>query len=169
MSETVYPLLDGFTLNTQLRHNLMFQALALRETHDRLRRAGAYKPRVVTIPEDASVTAIPKFDAYEYQVYLTPGSVLWAWRFVGRPGAKYSIQIRDGCTDVKLWSEVVSMAVSQGNKGPGQGKQNLFPTLLTIGQPGTLTVEICSLAATDSLNTQLIIDAAEPVLEEECA
>ena len=172
----VYPVMDGFIYNTKLRHNLTFMALVLREKFNELRRSGAYRTRWLTIPEDPSQIKIPAFDAYEYQAHVVPGSVYWGWIFVGPPEsrdvpggpAKFSVQVTDGCTDVPLWSEVVSMKNSAGVILPGQGKQNLMSKLLVVGQPGILNVQITSLLSTDASNTQLILCGAEPVSEDLC-
>ena len=160
-----YPLIDGFLYNTRLRPNMTMLAMSL-DRYEPLRRAGAYRVRCFTIPNNTQVTQVPARDAYEYQKECIPGTVIWGWTFVAGTPGNYSIIVTDGCTDVALQSEVLSMKNSQGQKiNPGQGKQNLLPDLLVIGEPGLLNVQICNLSGA-ATGVQLILWGAMPVPEQ---
>jgi len=148
-----YPIVDGFLLNTGLKCDLTFMALAIRE-YVAVRRSGGLRSRTWLIPEDARGTAIPARDAFEYQVYLEPGSAIWAYTF-NAPANLFSFQVTESCTDVPLISEPVnSLGVTN--------VQQLLSKPLVIGAPGLLNVQICSLAATDTTGVQLILWGGEP-------
>jgi hypothetical protein len=147
-----YPIRDGFLQNTQLKCDLTFLALAVNE-YRAIRRSGGLRARVWLIPEDAKATAIPSRDAYEYQVYLEPGSAIWGYSFVASAG-QFSWQVTDDCTDVPLLSEPVTSL--------GTGVQQLLSKPLVISMPGLLNVQICSLAAADTFGVQLALWGGEP-------
>ena len=48
-----YPIIDGFLFKQSLRCDLRFLSLAVNE-YDALRRAGAFRPKMWSIPNDPS-------------------------------------------------------------------------------------------------------------------
>lgn len=165
MNAQGYPIIDGFLYNTRLRPNMTFLSMALQEFED-LRRAGAYRSRILCIPENAKATSIPAANEYTYQCAVVPGSAYWGWSFVG--SKLFSIQIQDGCTKAVLFDRECCMGNVSGSLNPGQGKQNPFGKLLVIGQPGVINVTICSLDNVADTGIQLVLYGGEPVPQEEC-
>lgn len=148
-----YPVIDGFLLKTQLRCNLTFLSLAVRE-YEALRRSGNLRSRVWTIPNDPANQSIPARDAFEFQTFMLPGSAIWGYTFIGAK-SQFSCQITDSCTDVPLFSEPI---VSTGSN-----KQQFLSKLLVIAEPGLLNVQICSLAASDTFGVQVALWGGEPL------
>lgn len=148
-----YPIIDGFVLKTSLRPNLTFIALAVKE-YEALRRSGNLRCRNWTIPNDPNNQTIPARDAFEYQVFMLPGSAIWGYSFIGQAG-QFSFQVTDACTDVPFFSEpIVSL---------GTNKQQLLSKLQVISKPGLVNVQICSLAAVDTKNVQVVLWGGEPL------
>jgi hypothetical protein len=155
-----YPVRDGFLLDTTLRCNYTFKSLAL-SNFEPLRRAGAYRSRMWTVPTDPRNITIPKYDAYEYQCFLPVGSAIWGYIF-NAPQNQFSFQVKDACTDVPLWSEPI---VSTGQTH----KQQRLSKLLVVGNPGLLNIEICNLTGSDATNVQIILCGGIPVEPGVCA
>jgi hypothetical protein len=159
-----YPLIDGFLLDTSLKCDLTFRSLALTEW-ERLRRAGAFRSKIWTIPDDSNI-GIPAFDSYEKEISCVPGSAIWGFVFVSPSGSgPFSIQIRDACTDVAIASEVIRAdKFNAGTNGTPQSVyQQPFSRLLVVAHQGLLSVEICSLQSTNQLGVQLALFGGEPV------
>jgi hypothetical protein len=153
-----YPIIDGFLLNTQLKCDLTFFALAIEEFRA-LRRSGSYRTRCWCIPNDPSqiANAIPPRDTVEFQVYCEPGSAIWAYSFPA-PRNQYSFQVTDACTDVPLLSEpVFSLGGVRGSQA-----QQLLSKLLIVSKPGLLNVQISSVFAAEPLGIQLVLWGGEP-------
>lgn len=151
-----YPVLDGFLLDTKVRCNLKFRSIALTEW-DRIRRAGSYKYKVWVCPSSNEIV-IPAQDSYEKELKAVPGSAIWGFSFVfGTNPGPFSFNIRDACTDVWGWSEVV-----RGDRF-NTPTQHPFGKLLVVSAPGLITVEIASLQATDASGVQLLLHGGEPV------
>jgi hypothetical protein len=155
-----YPIVDGFLLNTGLKCDLTFMALAIGQ-YIAVRRSGGLRSRTWLIPEDSQANPIPARDAYEYQVYMDPGSVIWAYTFLA-PAGLFSWQVTESCTDVPLLSEpVTSLGVLN--------VQQLLTKPLVVGAPGLLNVQICSLATEDTTGVQLILWGGEPTRSGPCS
>jgi hypothetical protein len=148
-----YPVIDGFLLKTQLRCNLTFLSLAVRE-YEALRRSGNLRCRAWTIPNDPANQSIPARDALEYQVFMLPGSAIWGYTFLGAKG-QFSFQATDSCTDVSLFSETIASS--------GSNRQQLLSKLAVVAEPGIMNVQICSLAASDTFGVQVILWGGEPL------
>jgi hypothetical protein len=147
-----FPVIDGFSFDTNLRCDLQFENLAIQQ-YDALRRASAYRFKNWLVPKDSTVM-IPAFDSYEYQLYLKPGSAIWGYVFWQVAGL--SFQLRDSCDDVPLFSEP---STNQTHSSPYQ--QQYLTKLLIVGHPGTLTVEICNTLDT-AQQCQLVLSGGEP-------
>jgi len=155
-----YPIIDGFLLDTTLRCNLTFKSLAL-ANYEALRRAGAYRSKMWTVPTDPANVSIPARDAFEYQCFLPPGSAVWGYIF-NAPQNQFSFQVKDACTDVPIWSEPI---VSTGQRR----KQQRLSKLLVVGNPGLLSVEICNLTSNAQTGIQLILCGGIPVEPGVCS
>lgn len=158
-----YPVLDGFDYSTNLRCNLTFRNLATQQ-YEELRRSRAYKNKAWLVPKDSTVL-IPARDSYEYQLYMKPGSAIWGYTFVAATGESegtLSFNVRDGCDDIPLFSEVTTrQAVSIPYP------QQYLAKLLVLGHPGLLNVEICNTYATAQLG-QLVLWGGEPAENPKC-
>jgi len=158
------PITDGFLYNQKLRCNLTFLALALRE-FENLRRAGGIRSKTWCIPEDSQSFVVPAFDSYEFQIYGIPGSAIWGYTFLtpeaNGPTGQMAFNVVDTCTDVAIASEV-KLQNTAGVIAPGQGLQQPFSRLITIGPPGLLNVTITNTFPTDQ-KAQLYLYGGEPV------
>jgi hypothetical protein len=162
----LYPVIDGFMYASKQRCNLTFRSVALQE-YDLLRRAGAYRQKTWLVPQDSTIL-IPAYDSYEKQLWMPPGSVIWGYSFVGLTGLQtdsdepgtQSWQVRDGCDDVPLFSEVVTQMFQFDKLHPVQQVQ--LTKLLIIGPPGTLNVVICNTFAVPKMG-QLVLYGGEPI------
>lgn len=159
----MYPVTDGFTFLRDLRCGLQFLDLVLEQYED-LRRSGGMRNRTWLVPKDSNIL-IPARDSYEYQVPLVPGSAIWGYCFIAdtadpeiTPPGTLSFNIRDGCNDQPLFSEVVTRLYGGAPPYPTQ----LLSKLLILGRPGLLNVEICNTYATAMLG-QLALYGGEPV------
>jgi len=159
-----FPITDGFVMSTKQRCKLTYRDIVL-EQYEKLRRAGGYRQKQWLVPKDSTIV-IPKFDSYEYQLFMEPGSAIWGYTFVANTGggdvespkATLSFNIRDGCDDIPVFSEVVTQIISGGNFS----KQQFFSTLLIVGKPGLLNVEICNTYDVDFAPAQLVLYGGEP-------
>jgi hypothetical protein len=152
-----YPIIDGFTLKTNLRCNLTFRSMAIQQ-YESLRRSRAFRTKAWCIPADSSVAAIPAFDSLEYQVYMKPGSAIWGYTFTGFGNNNLidSFQITESCTNVPLFSEFVT------KQPEDNAQQQYLSCLLIVPAPGLLNVEIATTQAVDR-KRQLILWGGEPV------
>lgn len=158
-----YPVISGFNLDTSLKCDLAFSPLAIAE-YDDLLRSGAYRSKSWQVPPDANAEAIPAFKSFHYELYAIPGAVIWGFGFTDSANAgPFSFQVRDACTDVVLFSEHVR------TDAYADVDQQFLPKLLTIATPGLISVEVCSLQATDARGVQLVLYGAEPVAPVECS
>jgi hypothetical protein len=162
MSTAPYPILDGFRLNTLLRCDLTFGSLAI-EQYNALRRVRAFRSKGWCVPNDTQSELIPAFDSYEYQVHMKPGSAIWGYTFTGDSSGTDSFQVRETCTDVPLFSEVLT---KQPETAPLLGEaswaqQQMLPSLLVVPAPGLLHVEIATTSSTPRA-IQLILWGGEP-------
>jgi hypothetical protein len=148
-------IIDGFLFNTRLKCNLQFLPMAL-DQYEPLRRAGAFKTWILTVPEDPQSSPIPAFDAFEYQTRCKPGSTYWAYSLIGAAGS-FSVQITDSCTDVPLFSEVIL------STGDSNAVQCPLPRLLIVPEPGLLNVQICNLTSENVTGVQFILWGGQPV------
>jgi hypothetical protein len=162
MSTLPYPILDGFCLDTSLRCDLTFGALAI-EQYNSLRRVRAFRSKGWCVPNDTAVQQIPAFDSYEYQVFVKPGSAIWGYTFTGDSSGTDSFTVRETCTDVPLFSEAVTKRVESADLlgEPLWAQQQLLPALLIVPQPGLLHVEIATTSSTPR-RIQLILWGGEP-------
>lgn len=155
-----YPVTDGYNLSTKFRCALRYRDLAVQQ-YEELRRSGAYRSKTWLAPKDSSVL-IPARDSFEYQIYLLPGSAIWGYSFIAATGGQLgagtlSFNVRDGCDDLALFSEVSTFQI-QSNPYP----QNYLAKLWIIGKPGILNVEICNTYGTAE-TAQLALYGGEPV------
>ena len=168
LTDQSYPVIDGFTFSTLERCNLRFRNLAIHE-FEAIRRAGALRNKMWLTPQDSTIL-IPARDSYERQIWMPPGSVIWGYTFIGNSGEQtgeepddtgtQSWEIRDGCDDVPLWSEVVTQQFyAVGNRVP---IQNYLTKPLLIGPPGLINVVICNTYPSAQVG-QLIMFGGEPV------
>lgn len=162
-----YPVSDGFLLNTHLRCNLRFRSMVLAE-FEALRRAGSYRSKYWVVPRDSNI-AIPARNSFEYQENVVPGSALWGflWTQSGNAGP-FSFQVREACTKVPLFSEVVradnfSASISGDEPAPVAYP---FGRLLIVPTPGLISIEICSQQTTDATGVQLVLCGGEPMCPE---
>lgn len=159
--QDAYPVIDGFVFASQQRCGLRFRDVVL-EQFEALRRAGGFRSKTWLAPKDSSFQ-IPARDSFEYQLFLKPGSVIWGYTFVAVTGQQQaetpgtmSFNVRDGCDDIPLFSEVVTRQ-NQTTPYP----QQYLSKLLIVGRPGLLNVEICNTFA--AANTgQLVLWGGEP-------
>jgi hypothetical protein len=165
--EAAYPVRDGFVLRTDHRCEATFLDVVVAE-YEALRRLRAMRPKYWMVPVAHSYWAIPSLDAYELELTVVPGGVIWGWIFVPVDGATgpFSFQVRDSCTDVPLLSEVVRTDQFTGGDMDGNTSfsysQNLLSKLLIVPAPGLLTVEICSQQSSPA-RVQLVLCGGEPV------
>jgi hypothetical protein len=160
-----FPITDGFTFSRNQRCAYTFRDVATQE-YEALRRAGGYRFKTWLCPTDSNAILIPAFGSYEYQITkMKPGSAIWGYSFFGQsaPGVAGSgilgFNIRDGCSDVPLFSEV---AIGTLSSPQFQAVPTRFLTkLLIIGAPGLINVEM-----TNTYNTaqqaQLALYGGEP-------
>jgi hypothetical protein len=157
-----YPIMDGFTLNTSLRCNLRFRALAL-QNFEGMRRASGFRSKYWLCPESASLV-IPAYDSYEYGIPVVPGSVIWGFIFVTNDNdGPFSIQVTESCTDIPLFSEVVrgdNFLLSDSAEPPPE--QQFLPRPLVVPPPGLLHAVICSQQGSDATGVQLVLCGGEP-------
>lgn len=157
--EDQYTIADGFLLATDLRCNLKFKSLAIRE-YEALRRSGSMRTKMWTVPTDTSAIQIPAYDSYEYQLFMRAGSAIWGVSLIGPwggPGGTLSFTLKDGCDDVALQSEFVSR---QPVSGPAP--QQYLARLLIVPPPGTLNIIIASTFSSPQ-QAQLVLWGGEPV------
>jgi hypothetical protein len=161
-SNLPYPILDGFRLNTLLRCDLTFGALAI-EQFNSLRRTRAFRSKAWCVPNDTQSQLIPAFDSYEFQVFMKPGSAIWGYTFTGDSNGTDSFQVRETCTDVPLFSEFITKMPETAEllgETPW-AKQQLLSGLLVVPAPGLLHVEIATTSSTPRA-IQLILWGGEP-------
>ena len=150
-----YPIVDGFRLNTLLKCDLQFMALATKQ-FEAMRRSGAMRSRMWLTPE-SNAFVIPARDSYEYAFPVVPGSLIWGFIFVSSGNARpFSIKVIESCTDVPLFGEVI-----RGDNFVGTG-QRFLPRPLVIPEPGLVNVQICSQQGTDASGVQFILCGGEP-------
>lgn len=161
-----YPIVDGFVLDTLLKCNLQFRALATQK-FEAIRRASGMRSRWWLCPESAATDfEIPAFDAYEYAIPIVPGSVIWGFIFVASGNAgPFSFNVSDNCTDVPLFSEVIR-ADNFGLNSLQASRQQFLPRPVTIAEPGLVNVQICSQQTTAAQGVQLILCGGEPVTRQ---
>ena len=147
-----YPVIDGFVLNTKLRCNLTFGAMAIQE-YEAIRRSGSYRTRAWCVPGD-STSQIPAQDAIEHQLHMDPGTVIWGFTFIATAGL-FSWQATESCTDVPLNSEPI---IASANT-----RQQFLPKRWVISIPGLVNVQIMSLATVPTSGVQLVLWGGEPV------
>jgi hypothetical protein len=162
-----YPIVDGFTLNTNLRCNLRFQALAL-QRFEAMRRSGGMRSKYWVTPQN-SYLSIPAYDAFEESIAIVPGSIIWGIIFVNSVvegvvnSGPFSFQITESCTDVPLFSEVVRTDLYEASDGiEARNGQKILARPLIISEPGQLNVQICSQQSTAALGVQVILCGGEP-------
>lgn len=168
-ADQAYPVIDGFTFSTKFRCNMRFRNVAVQE-YEAIRRAGALRNKSWLTPQDSTIL-IPALDSYERQIWMPEGSVIWGYTFVGLCGEQdndspeeagtQSWEVRDGCDDVPLFSEVVTQQLYAGQ--PNRLLiQNYLAKPLLVGPPGLINVVICNTFRTPQVG-QLILYGGEPV------
>jgi hypothetical protein len=166
MSTLPFPIIDGFPLNTKQRCNLKFKALAIEQFID-LRRSKAFRSKAWCVPNDVTAFPIPARGSFEYQVYMKPGSAIWAYTFTGDAtaggnGGIDSFQFRETCTDVPIWSEFGTKRPERANFfGKTWARQQYLSSLFIVPAPGLVHVEIATTCAT-ARQIQLILWGGEP-------
>jgi hypothetical protein len=172
--------LDGFSLNLNIRYLPYHYPAACLTQSEVLRRANLYRARWIVMPDDAN-TPIAAYDTFEGQVKVVPGAYLWGFQLnqfdaaLALVAATDSIiQVTDACTGVPLFSDYSSgSGFSNFSAAVGvDAHGGIAPHLLTqprlIMEPGLLNIEIANRAVT-TLRCQLLLCFAEPcvVLEDE--
>ncbi len=159
--EDDYPVLDGFLFQSDLKCDLQFLPFAIRE-FEALRRAGSYRTKAWPVPADSKAFLIPANDSYELQLPVKPGSAIWGYSFIGSFGGlvgatiqTLAFEVRDGCDDVKLFSEAVTRQAE--TPAPQQALSKLY----IVGPPGLLNVVISNTFPNDETG-QLILWGGEP-------
>jgi len=151
--------IDGFDYNINYRALCGYYDSAILDQLDAIRKTNNYQPKYYAVPESGSVV-VPAYGAYEYQVQVMRGTVIWGFVFYNASGA-YSYNIFDSLT-----GRVASDGVLSSGTSPSQWQgQVIFPTAYFVDAAGLLSVEIGSLASTDStVNTlQMVLLCLEPV------
>lgn len=154
-----FPVTDGFALSTKQRCGLTFRDIVV-EQYDALRRASAMRNKSWIVPQDSTIL-IPAFDSYERQIQMKAGSAIWGYCFIaatGGEGGTLSFEVRDGCDDIPVFSEVVT----RQTVSPPYPAQYLTK-LLVIGAPGLVNVVICNTYSTP-MQGQLVLYGGEPAL-----
>lgn len=174
--------LDGFSLNLNIRYLPYHYYAACLTQSEVLRRANLYRARWIVLPDDFN-TPIPAYDTFEGQVKVVPGAYLWGFQlnqfnaaFALVAAADAIIQVTDACTGIPLFSDYAGgSGFSTFSAAPGTDAHGgVAPHLLTqprlIMEPGLLNVEIANRAVT-ALRCQLLLCFSEPcvVLEDKIA
>lgn len=172
--------LDGFSLNLNIRYLPYHYTAACLSQSEVLRRANLYRARWVVMPDDLN-TPIPAYDTFEGQIKVVPGAYLWGFQvnqfeagtFILVNPTDTIIQVTDACTGVPLFSDYASGAgFTNFSAAAADAHGGIAPHLLTqprlIMEPGLLNVEIANRAVT-TLRCQLLLFFAEPcvVIEDE--
>jgi hypothetical protein len=170
--------LDGFSLNLNIRYLPYHYAAACLGQSGVLRRANLYRARWIVQPDDLN-TPIAAYDTFEGQVQVMPGSYLWGFQ-VTQYDAAFAlvaatdaiVQVTDACTGVPLFSDYASgSGFSPFSAMVGDFHGGVAPHLLTqprlIMEPGLINVEIANRAVT-AMRCQLLLCFSEPcvVLDE---
>jgi hypothetical protein len=71
--------LDGFSLNLNIRYLPYHYTAAALSQSEVLRRANLYRARWVVMPDDLN-TPIPAYDTFEGQIKVVPGAYLWGFQ-----------------------------------------------------------------------------------------
>ena len=196
-------IVDGFQYNLFLQ-NLpeRYYPLALSQLEP-FRRARGYRPRWYTVPDADNLGAIPDYATIEEQIRIAPGSWLWGMSvaliitpmagpsFAINPSTAVMVQITDGSTGLKLFSDFVAAGFiwsqpdvfGAGGVIPPYLWVDNAPYILSqprpIVEPGFVNVEISNLQVVAPgvlpiARVQLVLYCMEPavVIEDqltECA
>lgn len=165
--------LDGFSLNLNIRYLPYHYTAACLSQSEVLRRANLYRARWVAMPDDLN-TPIPAYDTFEGQIKVVPGAYLWGFQcnqfnaaFALVAAADAIVQVTDACTGIPLFSDYAAgSGFSNFSAAAGtDARGGIAPHLLTqprlIMEPGLLNVEIAN-RATTALRCQLLLFFAEP-------
>lgn len=155
-------IIDGLTLKSNIRF-LPYRAPALFAGDlEVLRKSSAYVSKWHCVPDSFNEPILPKSHAY-YQVWVPPGSYLWAYCFnnKGTGNRLLSFQIKEACNDIGLFKELIP---STGAVVNATGTvQN--PVMLTVPrplmEPGLLDIDIAN-AGTEATTCQLLLMFAIP-------
>lgn len=178
-------ILDGFSLNLNIRYLPYHYPAACLNQSSVLRRANLYRARWIVQPDDLN-TPIPAYDTFEGQVHIMPGSYLWGFQvtqfeagtFILVAAADVIIQVTDACTGVPLFSDYMAgsgfspFSAAPGAPADARCGMGMAPHLLTqprlIMEPGLINIEIAN-RATTTTRCQLLLFFAEPcvVLNED--
>lgn len=181
-------IVDGFQYNLFLRNfPENYYPLALSQLEP-FRRARGYRPRWYTVPDADTLATIPPYGAVEEQIRIAPGSWLWGMSVTVRgaafgvadPSGVLAIQITDGSTGLKLFSDFMSAGFIW-TQGWGPAPPYLWidnsPYILSqprpIVEPGLVNVEIADtlgpLPGWGIQQAQLVLYCMEPaiVIEEQ--
>lgn len=173
--------LDGFSLNLNIRYLPYHYHAACLGQSEVLRRANLYRARWVVMPDDAG-TPIPAYDTFEAQIKIQPGAYLWGFQltefsagFVPVAATDAIIQVTDACTGIPLFSDYAAgSGFTPFSAVAADAHGGIAPHLLTqprlVMEPGLLNVEIANRAVT-AMRCQLLLCFSEPcvVLEDEIA
>jgi len=173
--------LDGFSLNLNIRYLPYHYHAACLSQSEVLRRANLYRARWVVMPDDMN-TPIAAYDTFEGQIKVQPGAYLWGFQatqfnaaFVAVAAADVIIQVTDACTGIPLFSDYAAgSGFTPFSAIAADAHGGIAPHLLTqprlIMEPGLLNVEIANRAVT-AMRCQLLLCFSEPcvVLDDKIA
>jgi hypothetical protein len=187
-------IVDGFQYNLFLQNfPENYYPLALSQLEP-FRRARGYRPRWYTVPDADNLGAIPDYATIEEQIRIAPGSWLWGmsaalitsavppFPFMPiNPSAAVMVQITDGSTGLKLFSDFVAAGFiwsqpdvfGAGGVAPPYLWVDNAPYILSqprpIVEPGFVNVEISNLLVVapgtmPNALVQLVLYCMEPVV-----
>jgi hypothetical protein len=124
-----------------------------------LRDAGGYAPRWAVVPDESRV-AIPARRTYEAQLWLPPGSILWAVRGVSEQPEGFRLQVTDAGTGERFFQTPMRFDPAASDAIPGQ--LHLLTEPRQVLEPGLVTVQVTNLSASDN-DVQVILCYAQPL------
>ena len=140
---------DGFSLASAYNsRNLegLYYAASLRNM-DTLRRAQRnFRPRFLSFPENYD-QIVARSSNY-YQVWVKPGSWLWAVAFSSinnagsGPVTTFSFQVRESCSNLPIWSEPAATEPFIYAASSIDAPLRILPVPKPILGPGLLHIEI---------------------------
>lgn len=153
-------MIDGFTLNSNLRHDdLRSFGLGVGRLAE-LRASRQHMFRWYCVPEDPARTIDP-YDTLLVQVRMQPGAVWWAMSFAAVSGSTtdFLLQASDGLTRKQFFSAPVAAAMFASSN-----YTRLRPVLLaapTIIESGHINIAITNTSAA-AVVAQVLLWVSEP-------